>query len=141
MIIFFNVIVMKNIVRKLLTTTLIESFNIEKSIINAHCFKVVSKSSMPMKNVKLWMKRRCQWLLVDWSDRNKNSWIDTFVYVLPPLYFILWISFTIKHFKTLKKRKVQSKVKILKLMIFVVQLLFEMIDSEVFPEINHLKNV
>lgn len=138
MIIFFNVIVMKNIVRKLFTTTLIESFNIEKSIINAHCFKVVSKSSMPMKNVKLWMKRRCQWLLVDWSDRNKNSWIDTFVYVLPPLYFILWISFTIKHFKTLKKWKVQSKVKILKLMIFVVQLLFEMIDSEVFPEINHL---
>lgn len=53
MIIFFNVIVMKNIVRKFLIIILFESFNIEKSIINVYCFKVVSVSSMLMKNVKL----------------------------------------------------------------------------------------
>lgn len=104
MIIFFNVIVMNNIVRKLLTTTLIENCNIEKSIVNAHCFKVVSVSSMPMKNVKPWMKRRWQWLLVDWSDRNKNSWIDIFVYVLPPLYFILW-TLNVKKMKRAKQNQ------------------------------------
>lgn len=53
MIIFFNVIVMNNIVRKFLIIILIENCNFEKSIVNVYCFKVVSVSSMLMKNVKL----------------------------------------------------------------------------------------